>query len=163
MTLSYEISACVKGTCTTLPILVWVQTSIDYWKAWFLTLCSREWAQETSSKSLLKKICHVDHAPLGCRYPVALNVYTRSDIEFSTCTLHSASCANYVVFTSQFLILVNQISKLARRESSHYKRSSRLLKETEIKVYHSWKKKYSLKKKRYIHSKNSLRTRIKKY
>ena len=37
-TLSYEISARVKGT--TLPILVRVLTSIDYWKAWFLTLCS---------------------------------------------------------------------------------------------------------------------------
>ena len=37
-TLSYEISARVKGT--TLPILVPVLTSIDYRKAWFLTLCS---------------------------------------------------------------------------------------------------------------------------
>ena len=37
-TLSYEISVRVKGT--TLPILVRVLKSIDYWKAWFLTLCS---------------------------------------------------------------------------------------------------------------------------
>ena len=71
-----------------------------------------------------------------------LNVYTCtcSDIEFST---SSASFANYAVFTSQFLKLANQISKLAKRESTYYKHSLRLLKETEIKVYHSWKKNYS--------------------
>ena len=66
---------------------------------------------------------------------------TCSDIEFST--LYSADSANYAIFTSQFLILVNQISKLARRESSYYKRNSKLLKETEIKEYHNWKKNYS--------------------
>ena len=48
--------------------------------------------------------------------------------------------ANYAVSTSQ---LVNQISELARRESGYYKNSLRLLKETEIKEYHSWKMNYS--------------------
>ena len=57
--LSYEISVRVKGT--TLPILVRVLTSIDYWKAWFLTLCSslhtRNKQQKFAQEKLLCKPC----------------------------------------------------------------------------------------------------------
>ena len=61
LSLSYKISACMKGT--TLPILVRVLTSIDYWKAWFLTLCSslhtrtstRNKQQKFAQEKLLRK------------------------------------------------------------------------------------------------------------
>ena len=58
---SYEISACMKGT--TLTILQ-VLTSINYWKAWFLTLCSSIHTRN-KQQSLLKKSCRASHAPLG--------------------------------------------------------------------------------------------------
>ena len=54
--LSYEISARMKGT--TLPILVQVLTSIDYWKAWFLTLCSSLHMRNKQQKLVQEKLLH---------------------------------------------------------------------------------------------------------
>ena len=52
---------------TTLPILVRVLKSIDYWKAWFLTLCLNlhtRTSTRNKQQKLLKKSCRVNHAPV---------------------------------------------------------------------------------------------------
>ena len=70
-TLSYEISAHVKGT--TLPILVRVLASINYWKVWFLTLCSSLHTRNKQQKFAQGKLS-CKPRPFVCWYPVTLIV-----------------------------------------------------------------------------------------
>ena len=70
-TISYEISACVKST--TLPILVRVLASINYWKVWFLTLCSSLHTRNKQQKFAQGKLS-CKPRPFVCRYPVTLIV-----------------------------------------------------------------------------------------
>ena len=59
----------MKGT--TLPILVWVLASINYWKVWFLTLCSSIHTRNKQQKFAQEKLSHKP-CPFGCLYPVTL-------------------------------------------------------------------------------------------